>query len=451
MKSLSNGQSVHFIGIGGIGMSSLALHLSAHGVRVTGSDRCRSEITDKLSDSGVKVFIGHNADNIADDCAFVVYTEAVDKDNPELQKAQIRQIPVVSREKLLGEVFDGFDKRVAVCGVHGKTTVSAMIDYLLQKTDISHAAFVGGISVETQSNYTKGSGIAVAEACEFKRSFLCLHPDVIVALNVELDHPDCYGSYEEIVSAFGEFFGNLSAEGVIVANGDCVPHGILKGKRSLLFGCGVNYDYGAENLSCTDGKYSFDLYKNGKFVLRVHVPMCGKHNIYNSLAALAAVDVCGVDLTKAARALEDFAGVKRRWMSIDCGLCNVVEDYAHHPTEIASVVSTAKDVAKGKIYAFFQPHTYTRTKALWQEFCQCFSGCDFVGLLPIYAAREQSIDGVTSEELAKSIENVRHVAYFADEMQAADFIANTVRPIDTVLVIGAGDIFKLSALLKSRR
>lgn len=438
MKSSKLPKRIHFVGIGGIGTSALALHLHNCGFIVSGSDRTASEVTNRLTESGIRVFIGHNRQNVVGAQA-VVMTSAIPCGNQEVQYAKRCGIPVYLREQVLGKIFDEFPQRVAVCGTHGKTTVTAMISCIMSGCGFPHTAFIGGEYQGT--NYVcRGSTAVVAEACEYNRSFLYLHPTVCVCLNAEYDHPDCYRDLAEVQAAFAEFFSNTEAGGTVVLPPNL--QSLAEGKKLLTAGSGG--DFCSKNVRYAKGKPSFDLYAFGKKVCRVRMNVLGKHNVNNALFALAAAYSAGLPLLPAAHVLHSFCGVGRRWT--DCGGENykVVCDYAHHPTEIRCSVQTAKSVARGKVICLFQPHTYSRTKALWQQFISCFSQASEVVYLPIFSAREEPIRQITSQNLCRAARRLGYNAtYCADFDDAAEYVRKTANKGDVVLVLGAGDIVKI--------
>ncbi len=419
------------MGIGGIGMSSLAQHLLKVGCQVSGSDRQENEQTTKLRNLGVTVTVPHNAQCVQD-AQLVVRTSAVSLQNEEVQYAAKHNIPVMLREELLGEIFDGFQTRIAVCGTHGKTTVTAMIHHMLERCGISHAAFIGG---EYQnSNYFFGNNIVVAEACEYNRSFLHLHPTLCLCLNVEFDHPDCYKNLADVQQAFLQLFEQ--SENVI----ECSES---KLRQNSILGCN---GLSADNISIKDGYASFTLTEDGESICRCRLKVPGKHNVRNAVATLSVAKYLNLPLLQAAQSLSTFCGVDRRWTEKNC-IFKVVCDYAHHPTEIRAVIQTAKEVCKGRIYCVFQPHTYSRTRALFSQFAQCFNEVDVAIFLPVYSAREKPSQG-TAFQLYKEVKKSNHAKYFVDFQRTAQFLKNNVGPNDIVLLVGAGDVNKLAELLK---
>lgn len=446
-------KKVHFVGIGGIGMSALAKHLLRYGIIVSGSDRQENEETAKLRKMGARVFVPHAAEN-ATGADIVVRTTAVPESNCEVAFAKQHNIPVLLREELLGGIFDAFRERIAVCGTHGKTTVTAMIHHMLERCGVSHTAFIGGEyqnknyfccggfenvkSAEISKNDDEQNSVVVAEACEYNRSFLHLHPTLCVCLNVEFDHPDCYENLDDVHEAFGKLFSQSQTTVINSHYKQLCPSGILFGAQGVR----------AENITLQNGCAHFDIFVDDDFVAPCKLKVFGEHNINNALAAIAVAKYLRLPLLQAAQALETFEGVGRRWGKIDCAL-DVVCDYAHHPTEIQTTVKTAKSLSGGRIICVFQPHTYTRTLAFFNEFVSCFDGADEVVYLPVFSAREKPLKNVSSFQLFKRAKSVgKNAKYFADFEKAAKYLKRVATPSDLVVLVGAGDVVKLADYLQ---
>ena len=433
MKLQDIPKRVHFVGAGGIGMSALAQYLFGLGHTVTGSDKASNEQTRALAKMGVRIYIGHNKYNVRD-AELVVHTSAVHDDN----EARRSGVPIMLREELLGVVFNSFTTRIAVCGTHGKTTVTAMIHQMLACNKIDHSAFIGGLYCG--SNFYFGHGAVVAEACEYNRSFFNLRPTITVCTNAEFDHPDCYRNKASVRRAFKKFLANTDVNGTVV-----IPRELSalapKNVRCIFFDEALSGE-----IRLQGGKPRFTA-SFGKCQTSVRLDIVGRHNAYNALACLAVGYALSLPLSDSVASLERFAGVDRRWTETDCGF-KCVCDYAHHPTEIACSVGSAKNVTRGKVICVFQPHTYTRTKAFFKQFVTCFKGADVVAYLPIYSAREKPIRGVQSQRLAKlAAKQGLNAKYFADFKQTARFLRQVARPDDLVLILGAGDVVELTKLL----
>ncbi len=423
-------KSVHFVGIGGIGMSALAEHMLRLGVRVSGSDRESNALTVNLQRQGATVFVGHNVRNVGD-AQLVVRTSAVHADNCEVAFAESCGIPVLLREQLLGMVFDSFPVRIAVCGTHGKTTVTAWIHHVLQQCGVSHAAFIGG--QYNGQNYFFGENIVVAEACEYNASFLNLHPTLCVCLNVEYDHPDCYANKQSVEAAFVKLF--QQSETVLLSK-----------KMQYVWPKGETYDDVQKTFTMENGCASFCLHSEDG-LLPVQLSVCGEHNYGNALAVVAVAKKLHLPLSQVANAVGSFRGVERRWTMQNCKI-PVVCDYAHHPTEILAAVATAKSVCNGRVVCVFQPHTYSRTKAFEKQFVSCFSNADEVVFLPVFAAREQPIEGVSSFNLFRLAQKCGYSAKcFESFAETAEYLLETVTNNDLVVLVGAGDVNRLAVLL----
>ena len=419
-------------------MSGLAQHLHNLGYTVSGSDRTQSDRTDALEKIGIEVHIGHKAENVTN-AELLVHTSAVHGDNVELVEANKRNIPVILREQLLGMIFNSFETRIAVCGTHGKTTVTAMIHEILLAAGMSHTALIGG--VYHGNNYFFGQNIVVAEACEFNRSFYNLYPTICVCLNAEYDHPDCYESKEDVLKAFSTFMGNTDEKGTVVLSYEL--RNLCARRKRLCF----DKQYDLTNITNKDGKPCFDVTLNGE-TCTIQLGVVGEHNVNNALAAMAVARLLDLPQQAVVSGLSSFDGVERRWTEhkVD-GLCKVIVDYAHHPTEIACSVATAKSITKGKVVCVFQPHTYSRTQAFFDDFATCFDGVS-VAYLPIYSAREKPIVGVNSYLLAERAKELGVNAHFLpDFVSAKQWIESTVSQNDILLILGAGDVCELTHIL----
>lgn len=451
MKGDSEKLKVHFVGIGGIGMSALAQHMAHEGHAVRGSDLAESSVTQMLAEKGITVFLGHDAAHVGD-ADLCVRTGAVHDDNAEIVYCRQNNIKILSREELLGIIFNAHQKKIAVAGSHGKTTTCGMLAAALSKSGENPTAFIGGLT--KRGNYIAGGETCIVEACEYKASFLTLKPDIGVLLNVDTDHMDYYKDLLGVERAFNSFAKKVGKEGYVVYNGDQIPYFILKGVRAnrISYGFDKENDFRACNLKHTKGLYSFEVYKYGEFYASAELRIRGKHNIYNALATIVVCDLSQTDTKLCLQAINEFEGVERRWTQIECGFTNVVEDYAHHPNEIKALIETALQQGYEKVIVAFQPHTYSRTHALFNEFVTCFDGAGQLFLLPVYAAREDPIEGVTSVRLAEVIDDLGKIRASAVESfeKCAEFIRREATVEDLVLVVGAGNINKLSDILKDQ-
>ena len=416
-------KKAHFVGIGGVGVSAIARMMLAEGKIVGGSDVSDSAIIDELRKLGANIFLGHSADNIADDVDLVVYTPAVTVDNPELKKATELGIPMLSYPEMLGLISK--DKyTIAVSGAHGKTTTTAMIAKILIDAKKDPTVIVGSLLKDHKSNFVAGkSGYFVVEACEYKKSFLNLNPKIIVITNIDNDHLDYYGNLENIKKAFGEFAAKLPKEGYLV----CDPND--------------------ENLKDIIKEAKFKIIDYTKVNNNFSLKIPGEHNIKNAQAAIVAAEILGVDSKKAENSLESFEGTWRRFEfkgETKNGVF-VYDDYGHHPTEIKATLKGAREFFGGKkIWCVFQPHLYSRTKLLFDDFGKSFGDADEIILADIYAAREPKDEGINSKMLAEEItKNGGRARYMESFEKITDFLAENAKKGDVVITMGAGDIFKI--------
>ena len=428
-------KKVHFVGIGGIGVSAIARMMLAEGKIVSGSDTSDSAIIDELRKLGAKIFLGHNADNVASEVDLLVYTPAVTADNPELKKAAELGIPALSYPEILGLISkDRYT--IAVSGAHGKTTTTAMIGKILIDGGLDPMVIVGSLlkdnnpptleaSARRGSNFVAGkSEHFVVEACEYKKSFLNLSPKIIVITNIDNDHLDYYGNLENIKKAFGEFASKLPEGGYLVCDQSDknLKEIVEKAKCEII-------DY----TKITDG-------------FRLKIP--GEHNIKNAQAAIAVAEILGVYKNKAIKSLNDFSGTWRRFEfkgETKNGVL-VYDDYGHHPTEIKATLKGARELyPTNKIIAVFQPHLYSRTKRHLAEFGKSFKDADLVAVSPIYAAREKNDSSINSEMLAEEIKKNNQTAICFNNFSEIEkyIIANTDKN-NVVITIGAGDVYKIS-------
>ena len=416
-------KKAHFVGIGGVGVSAIARMMLAEGKIVGGSDVSDSAIIDELRKLGANIFLGHSADNIADDVDLVVYTPAVTVDNPELKKATELGIPMLSYPEMLGLISK--DKyTIAVSGAHGKTTTTAMIAKILIDAKKDPTVIVGSLLKDHKSNFVAGkSGYFVVEACEYKKSFLNLNPKIIIITNIDNDHLDYYGNLENIKKAFGEFAAKLPEDGYLI----CDPND--KNLKEIV-----------ENVKCKIIDYT-------KIDNNFNLKIPGEHNMKNAQAAMAAAEILGVDSKKAENSLKSFEGTRRRFEfkgETKNGVF-VYDDYGHHPTEIKATLKGAREFFGGKkIWCVFQPHLYSRTKLLFDDFGKSFGDADEIILADIYAAREPKDEGINSKMLAEEItKNGGRARYMESFEKITDFLAENAKKGDVVITMGAGDIFKI--------
>lgn len=441
---------IYFIGIGGISMSGLAEILKDRGCQVSGTDIKESDVTKHLESLGITIHYGHRAENITDDIDLVVYTAAIHPGNPELEAAKEKQIPLMDRARLLGHIMEEYQYSVAVAGTHGKTTTTSMVSEILLEAEKDPTITVGGILPAIHSNVKIGhSPYFVAEACEYFDSFLQFTPLVGVILNVEADHLDYFKTLDNIRRSFHAFAQRIPAGGLLVLNASIAhPEELEENLHCSVetFGLKENACWQARNIVHEpNGKISFDVYYQGEFYTSVHLDIPGKHNITNALAAVASAHFLDIPAEVCARGLSHFTGVNRRFQrkGEKRGIV-VIDDYAHHPTEIMATLSAARNVRHNKLWCVFQPHTYSRTKNLFDEFGRAFGDADEIIVADIYAARETD-DGTISaamlaERIVKEGGNARYVGDFAAIRQ---HLETHCRTGDLLLTVGAGDVYKI--------
>lgn len=444
-KMLANAGSIYFIGIGGINMSSLA-HISfLRGYRVGGSDRCVTPITESLARAGITVNYSHNAANIAGYDA-VVYTVAISPDNPEYAEAKRRGIPCISRADYLGYVMTGYRRRIGISGMHGKSTCTSMCALTFLNAGADPTVLSGAELDAIGGAYRVGGGENfIFEACEYMDSFLDFNPTVAVILNIEMDHVDYFHSMEQIRSSYRRFADITGDDGYAVANADNsdVMKALERYRGHLLtFGIHEGSVFRAVNIKETNGRYSFDIIMYGNKFCHVDLSVPGYHNVYNALACAAAAYICGLSPESIAQGLHKFCGARRRMESKGkLNGADVYDDYGHHPTEVATTLSGAKKLSTGKLWCVFQPHTYSRTKAMFGDFVKALSVADAVLTVDIYAARETDNLGVSSALLSEAI---GEKSTYCDSLsKAAAVLTSQIRADDTVVVMGAGDVYKI--------
>ena len=435
---------IHFVGIGGAGLSAMAQVLLERGFRVSGSDRQASAVTDNLAARGAQVFVGHAAENIQG-VDLVVISSAIPVDNPEVTAAQALGLPVLKRSEFIGPMLAGRET-IAVAGTHGKTTTTAMIAFILSEAGLAPGFIIGGLSRNLGTNARAGRGPHfVIEADEYDYMFLGLTPHLAVVTNVEMDHPDCFGCIEDVDEAFRVFLSRVSPDGCIIANGDerRVANMLeqMTAPRVQSYGFSPGLTWEARDVDTTDqGGQVFSAWREqalfGPFTLQVP----GVHNVLNALAAIAATNELGVSLNTIQDSLVRFEGTARRFehKGTARGVV-VIDDYAHHPTEIRATLAAARARYAGRaLWAVFQPHTYSRFKALLSDFAQSFDLVDHVIVTDIFAARECDTLGAHPMELVKLMQHP-DVRYISGGENVVDYLTQHVRSGDICLTLGAGD------------
>lgn len=435
----------YFIGIGGVGMSSLAFFLLNKGHTVYGSDLEQSVFTKNLIESGAKIFLKHCKSNIPQNVDYCIVNSAIDQTNEELEEFKQRGTKILTRGELLGLALNGFKNSIAVAGCHGKTTTTAFLYQTLLSCGKVSDLFLGGLY--KNNNYYVGDGeIAVAEACEYKSSFLALSPQISVILNVDHDHVDCFKTLDDVRQAFCKFAQNTQKDGVVITEKSVADFLGNKNINAKILSFAINgnkndCDYFADNLKSVNGRFEFDLYERGLFVGRVRLNAVGEHLVLSALATYAVARFLGVEARSIIEKLKHFTGVERRWQKFESNFTNVIADYAHHPTEIKNLIQTSSYMGYKKIYVLFQPHTYSRTKGLLSEFATCFCGAEKVVVLPVFSARENPVAGGDSTDLVKSVSQYTPCV-FAKNFDDAKILLSQASINDLLLVVGAGDVIK---------
>ncbi len=447
--------TIHFIGIGGISMSGLAQILLKEGFTVKGSDSKESELTKELIADGAIVAYGQKAENITEDIDLVVYTAAIHPDNPEYAQSVKMGIPMITRAELLGQIMKNYKLPVAVSGTHGKTTTTSMLTMMLLAEDADPTISVGGILSEIGGNIRIGSSdIFVTEACEYTNSFLSFFPKISIILNIEEDHLDFFKDINDIRNSFHTFAALLPKDGTLVINNDIenlqeitkdLPCNVLtvSSKEDIQGTCP---DYSAANVTYNEfGCASFDVCKGGKAAYRVCLSVPGSHNVTNALAAIAAAETMGISEKGITEGLHKFTGTDRRFQKKgEIAGVTVIDDYAHHPTEIRATLSAARKVSARKLWVVFQPHTYTRTKSLFSDFVDALSMADAVVLADIYAARETDTLGMSSDLLRQALSDRGVESYYFPSFDAIEnFLLQNCEAGDLLITMGAGDIVKV--------
>ena len=449
-----SGKKYHFIGIGGIGTSGLAKILMKNGATVSGSDMEDSTVVELLRSLGATIGIGHRPENISEDTDIVVMSAAITAANPELGRASELGLPIYKYAEMLGKLFDTYTG-IAVAGTHGKSTTSGWLSYVMQQAGTEPNFIVGAYIPQLDGSSGVGNGESfVAESCEYDRSFLNLHPSAAVLLNIEQDHLDYYRDEDDIVDAFSDFAAGVKDGGALIANGhDKNVARVLRRfkteKKVLLYGLDAHCDVRAENLKLVDGTYEFDLNSKKDLLGRPHIALPGQFNVLNALAVTAACLQAGLDADSILAHLGGFTGIDRRLMlkaKID-GI-TILDDYAHHPTEIrASLKAIREKYAPKRLWCIFQPHQYSRTRFLLDDFAESFKLADNTIVPEIYFVRDtaESKNKVNAEMLAERIRQQGCEALFINDFSGIlEHLKNNVKSGDLVVTMGAGTIWKVA-------
>ncbi|MBQ9899102.1 MAG: UDP-N-acetylmuramate--L-alanine ligase [Ruminococcus sp.] len=458
---LNGKKHIHFIGIGGSGMYPLAQILHSQGYYLTGSDNNETETLDAVRKMGIPVFIGQRAENV-EGADLIVHTAAIMEDNPELMAARASGVPVLERAELLGIVTSWFERAVCVSGTHGKTTATSMITQILYTAGVDLSAYIGGkLPCIGGSGIAGKSDILVCESCEFEDHYLRLFPDISVILNIDADHLDYFGTLENVIASFRKFAQNTSKMLIVNKSDENTMKAVEGlGKPMLTFGRDSSCDFYPENVKHENGLLTtYDAMFRGERLGRITLHVAGIHNVLNSLAAVAAAHYLGVEFAAVQKGLEDFRGAKRRFEKLgsEKGV-TVVDDYAHHPTELEATLRAAMEMDFRKVWAIFQPFTFSRTKLLLDDFARVLQIPDYAVLTDIMGSREKNTYGIFTRHLAEKIpgciwfpqdedrewDDERKYANFS---QICDYVCENVQEGDLVITLGCGDAYKIAKMI----
>ena len=445
---------VYFMGIGGISMSGLAEILLEEGFTISGSDMKESPLTTQLEAKGVKIFYGQVASNITAGIDLVVYTAAIREDNEEWQAAKQMGIPMLTRAELLGQIMDNYSKSIAVSGTHGKTTTTSMISQVLLEAETDPTITVGGILSAINGNLRVGnSEVFISEACEYTNSFLNFRPKYSIILNVEAEHLDFFKDLEDVRCSFKKFAANTRPDGATIINGEIENYqGLVEGlpHKVVTYGFDSSFDFYAENITFDENACGmFTAMHNGSVVADVHLNVPGMHNVSNALATIALATLMKLPQDALLAGLRKFGGANRRFQykgQVD-GV-TIIDDYAHHPTEIAATLSAAANYPHKRLVLVFQPHTYTRTQAFLHEFAEILSKVDVLVLADIYAAREKNTIGISSRDLLALVkEKGTECYYFPSFEEIEKFLLKNCVNGDLLITMGAGNVVEIGETL----
>ncbi len=446
-------KKIHFIGIGGVSMSAIAVLLKDRGFDIQGSDNNKSKATDDLENKGIKVFIGHKKENITSDIDLIVHTAAIKEDNDELICAKEMGVKIIDRAKLLGMLIKNYEMPVAVAGTHGKSTTTSIISKAFLEANLDPTINVGGFLKEINGNLRDGGGkYFIFEACEYYDSFLQFFPKIGCILNVELDHVDYFKDFDAVVKSFNRFAKNVDKDGYLIINNNITEkEEILKDVECNVFTVGnKEARLYCENIIYDENGYpTFDIIFDGKLLKTLKISQVGEHNIFNTLTAIAVFICCNLDLENAFASVAEFTGINRRFqIKGEVNGAKIIDDYAHHPTEIECALHAQREATKERTYVVFQPHTYSRTKEFYKEFAKSLEIADIIILVDIYAAREKNEYNISSKDILNILlANNKDACYFDSHSEAAIFIKQNISSGDTVITMGAGDVYKIGEMI----
>lgn len=444
---------VHFIGIGGISMSGLAEILNKYGYKVTGSDSKQSDTTDKLKSHGIDVIIGQKKENIKG-ADLIIYTDAISLDNEELAQAIKTKVDLIDRASFLGALMENYKVSIAISGTHGKTTTTSMVAEIIKNLPTEPTIIVGGKLDDINGNVLVGKEeMILTEACEYKANVLKYFPTTALVLNIDEDHLDYFDNIDHIINTFKGYGDNLGKDDKLILNiDDENTRNLLERDNTQIITIAVDRyaDYRAKNIEFNDLGYpQYDLYYKDKYIDKVFLSIMGVHNVYNSLGAIAAAHENNISFKEAIDGIHNYHGVHRRleYKGNYKGAI-VMDDYAHHPTEIKASLNALRKGCKKNLYCIFQPHTYTRTKLLLDSFSKSFSQTDYTIITDIYAAREKDYGDIHSKTLVDAINNNGNSAFYMETFdEIVKFLQDNLRPNDMVVTMGAGDVYKIGQML----
>lgn len=455
LTDLNRYKHIHLIGIGGISMSAIAETLKNWNHTVTGSDLNKSKITDSLNEDGIKTTIGHDLEN-AKKADLIIYSAAISDQDPEILIAKENNIPLVGRGEFVGLLTKIYKEAICISGTHGKTTTTSMISICFVDADKDPSIEVGAILDDIGGNYRVGnSEYFILESCEYKGNFLKFFPNTEVILNIDNDHLDYYKTFDNVINTFKEFSLLLDENGLLVTNADDPNCYNLKNiVKSKFISYGIdneNADFIAKNISFDkNGFANFDVYKNNNLYEHIELSITGRHNILNALACIAVCDYYNINSNSIATSLKSFTGAERR-LEFKGKLPNnvsIFDDYAHHPTEIKATASAVKNKEYNESWVIFQPHTYSRTKLLLNDFADAISNFDNIIILDIYAAREKNTFDISSKDLADKITSLgKKAIYMPDFNEVVSYIKKNVKENDIVITLGAGTVTNIGPML----
>ena len=454
IERLKKYKKVHMVGIGGVSMSGIAEILVNFGFQVTGSNNVETETTKKLEKAGIKVFIGHNEKNIVDQDV-VVYSAAIKQDNPELVTAKSKNIPIIERADFLGELTRCYKDTITISGTHGKSTTTSMVSLCFLEALKDPSIQVGADIKQLDGNYKVGnSEYFIIEACEYVESFLKFSPKAEIILNIDNDHLDYFKTFENIKYAFVKYVKLLPDDGLLVINGDdknCLDLPQYTNAKILKYGISnKNTDFFAVNIVFDNNGFpEFDVYAKGEFYGRIKLSIPGMHNVLNALACIALCDYYGINLNSIQKALLSFTGANRRFeFKGTVNGANIYDDYGHHPTEIVATAKALMNKKYNKSWVVFQPHTYSRTKNLMDDFAKALLNFDNIIILDIYAAREKNTYGVTSKDLADKICSLgKDALYIPDFNDCVKYLKENIHENDIIITQGAGTVTEIGPML----